>query len=278
MDGLAAAHRAGIVHRDLKPANIMLTPTGARLFDFGLARSRLPRLPAGGPPESGTIPEVGPFVGTLPHMAPEQLEGAVADEQTDVFAFGVVLFEMLTGRRAFDGNSGAAVIAQVLHGSVPAGSAWSGVKAPAWLDRIIARCLAPSRDARFQSIDEVQTAIVAARRPRLRWMPLVAALVLLLGGGAAAWIQWQPEPRAPRVVAMRRLTYDRTFKDFPYTDGTRVLEWSGSRRSQGRPSFRFRLPAAIPARCQHPSRTHISSTSRRPAMSSLPTPALAVSI
>ncbi len=121
VDGLAAAHRAGIIHRDLKPANIMVTPTGARLLDFGLARSRLPRLPVGGlQAESGTFPEVGPLVGTLPYMAPEQLEGADADEQTDVFAFGVVLFEMLTGRRAFDGEAATTVIAQVLNASCTA--------------------------------------------------------------------------------------------------------------------------------------------------------------
>jgi eukaryotic-like serine/threonine-protein kinase len=82
LDGLAAAHRAGIIHRDLKPANIMLTPTGARLLDFGLARSHLPGSPVGSPQEEReTASDIGAVVGTLPYMAPEQLEGAAADEQ-----------------------------------------------------------------------------------------------------------------------------------------------------------------------------------------------------
>ena len=114
-DALAAAHSAGIVHRDLKPGNIMLTKSGAKLLDFGLAKPC---------PDHGlghhaardrtTTDRAGTLLGTLHYMAPEQLQGAEADSRTDVFGFGCVLYEMITGRRAFGGDTPASVIAAVL--------------------------------------------------------------------------------------------------------------------------------------------------------------------
>ena len=108
-DALAAAHREGIVHRDLKPENVMLTKTGVKVLDFGIARV----IEAAKPP-IGTAPVLGTVHGTLPYVAPGQLQGAPVDPRTGLFAFGAVLYEMLTGVRAFEGGSPAAVVAAIL--------------------------------------------------------------------------------------------------------------------------------------------------------------------
>src|SRR6185295_9717502 len=122
---LDRAHGAGIVHRDLKPGNIFLTSTGAKLLDFGLAKSARPAasLRAGGASAAETVSTPltaqGTIVGTLQYMAPEQVEGKEADPRTDIFALGAVLYEMLTGTRAFDGGSPASVITAVLEREPP---------------------------------------------------------------------------------------------------------------------------------------------------------------
>jgi len=108
-DALAAAHREGIVHRDLKPENVMITKTGVKVLDIGIARVIEAAKPA-----IGTAPVLGTVHGTLPYVAPEQLQGAPVDPRTDLFAFGAVLYEMLTGVRAFEGGSPAAVVAAIL--------------------------------------------------------------------------------------------------------------------------------------------------------------------
>src|SRR5207244_4517843 len=103
-DALAKAHRHGIIHRDLKPANVMLTKSGAKLLDFGLARRAAEVASHDAATIGGAAPitSAGMIVGTLPYMSPEQLEGKPPDARTDIFAFGTVLYEMITGRRAFD--------------------------------------------------------------------------------------------------------------------------------------------------------------------------------
>src|SRR2546426_2709531 len=108
-DALEAAHRRGVVHRDLKPANIMLTRTGAKLLDFGLARIDK-RIPAEDNTVTAGLTNTGVILGAFRYMAPEQLEGKNADARTDLFAFGAVLYEMLTGRKAFQGQSQASPI------------------------------------------------------------------------------------------------------------------------------------------------------------------------
>jgi Tol biopolymer transport system component len=151
-DALAAAHQQGIVHRDLKPGNIMLTRHGAKLLDFGLARpassglqgaSRLPTMPS-------ALTAQGTIVGTVPYMAPEQFEGKDSDTRTDVFAFGAVVYEMLTGQRAFDGQSQASLMGAIMHADPPAVSV-SQPLAPPTLDRIVQVCLAKDADDRWQS-------------------------------------------------------------------------------------------------------------------------------
>ena len=117
-DALAAAHRQGIIHRDLKPANILVTRDGVKLLDFGVASLQSPIAAFdNGATASRTIE--GTVVGTVQYMAPEQLEGRKADERSDIYAFGLVLYEMLTGLRASEASSTAGVIAAVLSGPVP---------------------------------------------------------------------------------------------------------------------------------------------------------------
>src|SRR5881397_2646227 len=112
-DALDKAHRAGIIHRDLKPGNVMLTSAGVKLLDFGLAKPSLPAETASATIQK-PVTEEGTIVGTLQYMAPEQLEGRETDGRADIFALGAILYEMLSGRRAFDGESRASIIARIL--------------------------------------------------------------------------------------------------------------------------------------------------------------------
>ena len=144
---LEAAHRAGIVHRDLKPGNVFLTKTGTKLLDFGLAKAAprrqigpgsftmLPTTPPAAMTAQGTI------LGTFQYMAPEQVEGLEVDARTDIFSFGAVLYEMLTGRKAFEGRSQASLIGAILEREPPAVSALLPTTPPA-LDHIVKTCLA----------------------------------------------------------------------------------------------------------------------------------------
>ena len=152
---LEAAHRQGIVHRDLKPGNVMLTKSGAKLLDFGLAKSgSSSSIVIDGATEARPLTREGTILGTFQYMAPEQLEGLEADARTDIFALGAVLFEMATGRRAFEGQSKTSLIAAIVS-SQPAPVSSVSPMAPPALDHIIKRCLEKNPDDRWQSARDV---------------------------------------------------------------------------------------------------------------------------
>jgi serine/threonine protein kinase len=197
-EALDHAHRHGVLHRDLKPANIMLTQTGVKVLDFGLAALRTAApldVPLDRTPIAGQrLTSEQALLGTIQYMAPERLEGREADVASDLFAFGAVMYEMATGRRAFDGTSAAGVIAAVLQNDPPSPASIEPA-VPATFEWIIQKALARNPDARWQAAgDIVEILRWAARAPGerparatpRRWLLPAAGLVaLLLGDGAS---------------------------------------------------------------------------------------------
>src|SRR6202030_3632477 len=157
-DALDKAHRKGITHRDLKPGNIMLTKSGTKLLDFGLAKLRQDAVPGTPlsqlPTAKEAITAQGTILGTLQYMAPEQVEGREVDARTDIFAFGVVVYEMATGKKAFEGKSQASLIAKILETDPPPISSLQPMTPPA-LDRVVKRCLSKETDERWQSANDL---------------------------------------------------------------------------------------------------------------------------
>jgi Tol biopolymer transport system component/predicted Ser/Thr protein kinase len=154
-DALDKAHRKGVTHRDLKPGNVMLTRAGTKLLDFGLAKLKQEAAPASVslseiPTADEPLTAKGTILGTLQYMAPEQLEGKEVDARTDIFAFGAGVYEMATGKRAFEGKSQASLIAAILEREPPPMSSLQPMTPPA-LDRVVKKCLRKDPDERWQS-------------------------------------------------------------------------------------------------------------------------------
>src|SRR5450432_1490572 len=190
---LEAAHEKGILHRDLKPANILVSKTGIKLLDFGLAKF----VPAETRPaeETATAPLTGPgqILGTLAYMAPEQIEGKPADVRSDIFTFGLVLYEILTGRRAFEATSQTGLMASILKEEPPPLTSLQP-SIPAALDRTVAKCLAKEPARRWQTVSDLRHELewiaagdsaasrTAPRHVSFRWIAGAAVLALFAAG------------------------------------------------------------------------------------------------
>jgi eukaryotic-like serine/threonine-protein kinase len=193
-DALDKAHRRGVVHRDLKPGNIMLTPTGAKLLDFGLAKKAM--LAVQSDPDGATerrtddsapLTDKGTIVGTFQYMAPEQLDGIEADARTDIFAFGAVLYEAVTGRRAFEGTTKSSLIASIVERHPEPISTLIPLTPPA-LEHLVSKCLEKGREGRWQCCHDIaeQLRWIAGSRAEVRPPERSSRRALLAGWAVAA--------------------------------------------------------------------------------------------
>ena len=209
-DALAAAHRQGIVHRDLKPGNVMLTSSGVKLLDFGLAKTTSTGGPVDGAEAStaalpASLTADGTLLGTAPYMAPEQIQGQPADARSDIFALGAVLYEMATGRRAFAGATAMAIAGSILHEDPPSFSE-SKVAVPPAFGRLVRTCLAKDPASRWQTAQDVAIQLTGIEEDSRLSTGAVAASI---PRGRASWLPWAVAAAAVTVAAVVWVRQDR---------------------------------------------------------------------
>jgi Tol biopolymer transport system component len=276
-DALDAAHSAGVTHRDLKPENVMIAEGGyAKVLDFGIAKLRADVLQGSTMPGSSEAPthseetNGGRLLGTLGYMSPEQVQGQPTDYRTDVFSFGCVLYEAITGKRAFLGSSAFVTLKQIVEHEPPA-LATSVPDVPSNLERIVRRCLAKDPTERYESMRQVaddlrdvrrkmdDTGVVVAPDRSDRRYGLLAgvAIAVLALGAAVAWWMNRPERAAavsPARVSIERLTTTGTAIDAAISPDGRRLAWVESaggmqslrlRRLDDRQTIELVSPAAV---------------------------------
>jgi Tol biopolymer transport system component/predicted Ser/Thr protein kinase len=210
-DALDHAHRRGVIHRDLKPSNILVTIAGIKLLDFGLAKMQ-PAPAAGDATRTMALTGQGQILGTLFYMSPEQLQGQEADARSDLFSAGLVLYEMITGKKAFDGKNPASVIAAILQ-TEPAPLRELQPVAPQSLDRMVRRCLRKDPEQRWQNARDLMLELgsigvdpAPPAAPARAWLPWTIAAAAILAATAASLLIPRQSATSPRQIV--RFTLD----------------------------------------------------------------------